>query len=519
MIKKIQESDAYNRMLFESSPIGLALCSSDGRLVDINQAYADIIGRNIEETKNLSYWDITPKGYADNEKQQLKTLDATGKYGPYEKEYIHKDGHTVPVSLLGQFIELNGEKYIWSSVEDISNRLETDKNIALNEKRLNEAQHLAKVGSWELDLLNNKLIWSNEIYRMFEIDQSAFEASYEAFLDVIHPDDRDKVNEAYTNSLTTQQPYEIVHRLKMNDGSIKHVRENCESFFDDKGRPIRSVGTVQDVTEIIIAEMELAKYREQLEFMVEDRTQQLRNAQDELIRKERLATLGQLTATVSHELRNPLGAMRPSLYVIEKTSDKTDTRIQSAIERVDRNISRCDHIIDELLDFSRITELNIKTTNIDRWLDSLIDEQVIAEGILLTKNFGLDELELDVDSNRLQRAVINVIENACHSMMDNNQVSVTDDNAHLDITTTRNRQRVEIIISDTGIGISEDVLDKIFEPLFSTKGFGVGLGMPTVKQIIEQHSGGVNIESKPGKGTKVTLWLPFNIKNKHLRLV
>ena len=118
----LKESEQYNRTLFESSVIGLALCRTDGSLVDINDAYARIIGRTVDETLKLTYWDITPEKYAAQEARQLESLKTTGSYGPYEKEYIHKDGHLVPVRLQGLFIERGGEWYIWSSVEDITER-------------------------------------------------------------------------------------------------------------------------------------------------------------------------------------------------------------------------------------------------------------------------------------------------------------------------------------------------------------------------------------------------------------
>ncbi|MBC8394331.1 MAG: PAS domain S-box protein [Deltaproteobacteria bacterium] len=119
----------FNRNLFEALPVGLALALMDGTLVDINPAYATIIGRTIEETKKLTYWDITPEKYTDQEQQQLKSLTETGKYGPYEKEYIHKDGHLVSVRLQGKMIERDGIKYIWSSVEDISDRKRVEKEL------------------------------------------------------------------------------------------------------------------------------------------------------------------------------------------------------------------------------------------------------------------------------------------------------------------------------------------------------------------------------------------------------
>ncbi|WP_319589443.1 PAS domain S-box protein [uncultured Draconibacterium sp.] len=129
------DSQAYNRTLFEQSVIGLALTEMDGKLVDINPAYATIIGRTVEETKQLTYWDITPEKYNLKEQEQLKLLEKTGRYGPYEKEYIHKNGNLVPVRLQGQIIERAGEKYIWSSVEDISEQKQAEEELKLSEKK------------------------------------------------------------------------------------------------------------------------------------------------------------------------------------------------------------------------------------------------------------------------------------------------------------------------------------------------------------------------------------------------
>lgn len=136
IMHNLRESEKYNRLLFELSPMGLALCRMDGVLVDLNSAYARIIGRSVEEALQLTYWDITPAKYADLEKMQLKNLEKTGRYGPYEKEYIHKEGRLVPVRLQGLFIEKDGEKLIWSSVEDISARKESEKSLQRNEQML-----------------------------------------------------------------------------------------------------------------------------------------------------------------------------------------------------------------------------------------------------------------------------------------------------------------------------------------------------------------------------------------------
>ena len=144
----------------------------------------------------------------------------------------------------------------------------------------------------------------------------------------------------------------------------------------------------------------------------------------------------------------------------------------------------------------------------DEWLESVIDEQVIPKDIQVEKNLSLKNIGLVVDSSRLRRAVINVVENACHAMQENAHPIQSRPESRLGISTSGNAERIEIVISDNGAGMTDNVLEKIFEPLFSTRTFGVGLGMPAVKQIMEQHQGGIDIETEAGRGTKITLWLP-----------
>jgi len=128
---ELQQALTYQRLLFDTSPTALVLCSMDGRLVDVNPSFLRIIGCTEGEARNLSYWDITPKEYADQEKAQLERLRQTGRYGPYFKEYRHKDGHLVPVRLNGLLIERGAQRYIWSSAEDITEERSQQRATAL----------------------------------------------------------------------------------------------------------------------------------------------------------------------------------------------------------------------------------------------------------------------------------------------------------------------------------------------------------------------------------------------------
>ncbi len=140
------------------------------------------------------------------------------------------------------------------AVVDITERREAEQRLRRSEARLNEAQRIARIGSWELDLTQDALTWSAEIFRIFELDPARFGASYEAFMALVHPDDRALVDAAYRRAVTEHTRYDIVHRLLLPDGRIKHVREQAETEYDEAGRPVRSAGTVQDVTAQVLAE-------------------------------------------------------------------------------------------------------------------------------------------------------------------------------------------------------------------------------------------------------------------------
>lgn len=143
-------------------------------------------------------------------------------------------------------------------------RLQKEQELCNQDAIMVEAQRIAHFGSWELNLLTNKLKWSEEIYRIFEIDSNKFDATYDAFLNAIHPDDREKVNTAYVESVKSKTPYSIEHRLCMPDGTIKHVLECCETFYDSEDHPIRSIGSTHEITERYQAEQTLKRLNRSL---------------------------------------------------------------------------------------------------------------------------------------------------------------------------------------------------------------------------------------------------------------
>jgi signal transduction histidine kinase len=180
------------------------------------------------------------------------------------------------------------------------------------------------------------------------------------------------------------------------------------------------------------------------------------------------------------------------------------------LDRIERNVVRCDRIIDELLDFTRISQLEPVPTPLDAWLKETLDEQTLPSGIALRLVFDRPDMAVSLDPDRFRRAVINVFDNACQAMIGEDLEDADSEANTLTVRTEEHDGRIEVIFEDTGPGIPPDIYERIFEPLYSTKGFGVGLGLPVVKHIMEQHGGGIEIESDEGRGTRVCLWLPTN---------
>ncbi len=245
---------------------------------------------------------------------------------------------------------------------------------------------------------------------------------------------------------------------------------------------------------------------------LEANVRQLREAQDEIIRKGKMAQLGQLTATVAHDLRNPLGAVRTAAFLIERKTRNAGLDIDKPLERIANGVARCDDIITELLDFTRSKELQLTNVNLDDWVTEIVQEQAsrLPEMVELQCHLGLDGRTVRIDQGKMQRALINLLTNASEAMVGkgNNPDDIVTENPRIIVATQATADGIAIRVIDNGPGISEENLSKIRDPLFTTKSFGVGLGLPAVEKILEQHGGGLKISTGDGNGTQMTAWFP-----------
>lgn len=252
LLNELEQNRGYNRILFEKSPIGLALTDMNGKMVDVNQAYADLIGRSMDETLSLSYWDVTPEKYADEEKNVLKELLEKNCYGPYEKEYVHKDGSMVDVRLNGCIVKSNGESYIWSSVEDITKSKQ-------DEMQLKEAALVFENTHEGILITDNKL-------NIIKINASGLDITGYSMTEL-----HDKTPRVFQSSRHGLDFYKKMWAKINNDGfwhgELHNRRKNGEfyttlqsitSIKDENGDVIRYISVFTDITERKNNEMRMA---------------------------------------------------------------------------------------------------------------------------------------------------------------------------------------------------------------------------------------------------------------------
>ena len=229
-------------------------------------------------------------------------------------------------------------------------------------------------------------------------------------------------------------------------------------------------------------------------------------AEAELLKKERLSVLGQFTATVANELRNSLSAIRNTLFTMREIASASGLPLDRPIARIQRSITRCDRIIGDLLEYIRTPELSRVAVSFDHWLHEVLAEHSMPTAVTLIEEYDAGDAVVRIDADRIRRVVINLIDNAAQAL---GEMPPGTGPLRIAVRTSAFDGMVELTVADTGPGISQENLGRIFEPLFSTKSFGAGLGLATVKRIVVQHGGRISVDSELGRGTRVSIRLPF----------
>ncbi|MFH2140300.1 MAG: PAS domain S-box protein [Pseudomonadota bacterium] len=234
-----------HHVVIETVMDGFWLTDLQGNLEEVNEAYAKLSGYTEQELVGMHISQLEAVQNPADTRAHIEKIMREG-YDRFETKHRRKDGVVLDIEVAVTLMPQEKKLFVFS--RDVTERKQNALRLLKQQEMLNESQKLGNLGSWEYDVASEGLIWSDETYQIFEIDPSAQELTFDMFLNVIHPDDRDMNQQTYQQSVRDHVPYDIEHRLLFPDGRIKWVRDHCTTTYDEAGVPIRSVGMVQDIT-------------------------------------------------------------------------------------------------------------------------------------------------------------------------------------------------------------------------------------------------------------------------------
>jgi len=473
---------------------------SDGKIVDANPVIEDVLGYSRDEMVGIKSETMNLWVHPDQRKHWVESLSRKGGVQAYETELRHKSGEILPCIISARRFPLDGEECIISSLRLNHESKEMKKELERSRTLYREAQKIAHLGHWELDIRTGDLIWSDEIYAIFEVDPITHTPSYALFLNLIHPEDRDMVRNDFNTSVSQHTPYETNHRLRLPDGRIKYIHEKGHTEYNQCGSPLRTIGTVQDVTSY--KEMELEK---------EKTLSQLRQSQ-------KLESVGTLASGIAHDFNNILSAIL-GYTEISLDPPPEDAQLVENLQQIRDAGNRAKDLVRQLLTFCRKT----KQTKEPIRVQPIIREAVKFLRASLPATIRIEEsLTSDAtimgDATQIHQVIMNLCTNAAHAMKsDGGVLSIALQEAPVETNYSKrfvdmpSGRYQKLIVEDTGHGMSADTRDRIFDPFFTTKkeGEGSGLGLSVVHGIVSSHDGQILVYSEPGIGTSFTLFFPI----------
>jgi PAS domain S-box-containing protein len=485
----LRESERKYRMLVEQASDGIFILDPEANIRDVNSTACTMLGFLREELLQMNVQELIPA--KDLITIPLKHREVlSGEKVVIERRFRHKNGMIINVEVSAALLE---DGRIQTIVRDLTERKKAEEALRRSKESLAEAQRIAHIGNWVWDIRSNELNWSDEIYRIFGLTPKQSGTTYEAFLNSVHPGDREFVKKTINEALYGR-PYNIDHRIILPDGSVKFVHEQGEVTFGESDEPVRMLGTVQDVTD--------------------KKEQEIR-----LIMSERLAALGQMASGIAHEINNPLAtiaACSEGLINRLKKGRFEKELFQNYLDIIVQEVSRCKGITTSMLSFVRKTIYEKKKIDIHKVLDKTIEligfQGRLKDVSVIKKYHGT--LTTHESEGDMRQVFLAIMLNALDAMEDRGVLTI-ETGMYPSALNAKSKEpgkggSIFIIISDTGKGIPSGLNGKIFDSFFTTKSEkgGTGLGLSIANKIIKDHNGSIRVTSEKGEGAAFHIVLP-----------
>lgn len=446
-----------------------------------------MFGYEVGELEGKSIQDLIPPHLRDKHKFHFQNFisnpSARAMSNNMKLIGYRKDSSDVCISIALNVIQNDsGKELILAVIRETTDFVRKTEELERTSNQLKEALQLSRMGHWEFHLANNTILWSPEVYEIFELDQEAFNSTNEGFEMLVHEEDREFVRQSYQNSITNQIPYNIVHRYITPKGSLKFLRERGRHIYDSDGLIVKTVGTVQDVTEVQKQRLLLNDYILKLETKNKE--------------------LEDYTHIATHDLLEPVNNISGIISLLrEELDDNSPTKeeIIYFIDLIKRASERLSTLIKGLMETARLGQVN-PISEVD--CNELLVE--VIEGL---------QFQFDNNSAKITYPPLPVLKGYRFELgllfqnLISNGLKYSKKGLAPVIKIDYHNQGVDWLftVEDNGIGIDpihKDKLFKMFRRLHTQEDIeGTGIGLVQCKKIVEQHNGEIWFESEPGKGT------------------
>lgn len=493
----LREEVQRRRVLIEQSRDGIVTLSPTGRVYEANQRFADMLGYTAEEILELHVWDWDAQWNQAELIEKLRTVDQSGDH--FETRHRRKDGSCYDVEISSSGTTWAGEKLVLCVCRDISRRKRMEEALRESEQRLKLALIASRMRVWDWDIATNTVCWSSETTATFGIENKS--ATPEFFTNMLHPEDAPRVTAAVEAALASHDVLEVEFRISVTTGEVRWLSCLGQARYDDQGRPVRMVGTASDVTERKQAE----QTRQQLE--------------KQLLHAQKLESIGVLAGGIAHDFNNILAGIRAYAELV-LSGLPADGPAREYAEEILAATQRAAHLTRQILAYAGKGQFQSEPVNLSQVVEGLkkMLEVAVSKKAVLTYDLSTDLPYALADAGQIQQVVMNLVVNASDALDDNcGQVSIAtravraEPGRPLDSLfggALPDGLYATLEVSDTGCGMDALTLEKIFDPFFSTKFAGRGLGLAMVEGIVRAHRGGFQVSSEPGAGATFRVLLP-----------
>ena len=490
-INRRQRNTLLLQSLFDLSPIGIALSDfNSGNFLQVNDTLLASTGYSREEFTSLNYWQLGARSQDEAEQYQLRALQKTGRYGPYERHYIRKDGSEFPVRLSGLLIkDGSGKSFVWSIIEDISAQRKTAEIMQRQQSLMRSMGAQARVGAWEYIVSADKMYWSEMTRKIFKVNDN-FTPTNESIKEFYYTSDsQQRLDKAITEAREDGVPFSEEIKIRTANGRETWIHITGQAEFN-QGRCVRVYGSVQDIDSRRKVRDELIVAKETAEAAV--------HAKSEFL------------AVMSHEIRTPMNGVLGMLNLLDGSPLNEDQARKVNIAKT--SAQSLLSLINDILDFSKVDAGKLELENIVFNIRKLFDDIAASQALhahekgleLIVDQTAIKQTWVSGDPARLRQIVTNLLANAIKFTFEGNII------LRAGLRAKNGQLILSCAITDTGIGIPNSDIKQLFSPFTqidastTRKYGGSGLGLSICKNLCELMGGNISVASTYHEGSTFT---------------